>query len=284
MASFDPVKYKAVQRQEWGEVASGWKQWWKTHESGGQSISNHLVESAGIKPGDRVLDIATGIGEPAVTAAHRVGPDGRVVAIDQAPQMLAIAEARATAEGLQNIEFLEKDAEELDLPEESFDVVLCRQGLQYLPSLGRTLERVQRLLTPGGRLAAATWGEPSKVLYISLAMGTVRRCLQVPPPQPGILGPFSLSDPNALEKTFTNAGFTDVQSNRLNVTFEWGSPGDYTRFIQAIGAPVRALMASESAERQTSIWQAVTEAVRPYVTGDGVVRLPAEAICIVGQR
>ncbi len=44
MASFDPVKYKAVQRQEWGEVASGWKQWWETHESGGQSISNHLVD------------------------------------------------------------------------------------------------------------------------------------------------------------------------------------------------------------------------------------------------
>ena len=70
----------------------------------------------------------------------------------------------------------------------------------------------------------------------------------------------------------------------VSVTFEWDSPGDYTRFIQAIGAPVRALMASESAERQTSIWQAVTEAVQPYVTGDGVVRLPAEAICIVGQR
>ena len=62
MASFDPVKFKAVQRQEWGEVASGWKQWWETHESGGQSISNHLVESAGIKPGDRVLDELPPIG------------------------------------------------------------------------------------------------------------------------------------------------------------------------------------------------------------------------------
>jgi ubiquinone/menaquinone biosynthesis C-methylase UbiE len=281
--SFDPAKFKALQRKEWGEVAAGWQQWWKTHESGGQAISNHLVESADIKPGDRVLDIATGIGEPAVTAARRVGADGRVVATDQASEMLAIAEARATAEGLQNIAFLEMDAEELDLPEESFDVVLCRQGLQYLPSLGPTLGRVRHLLTPGGRLAAATWGEPPKVPFISLAMSVVRRCLQAPPPQAGIPGPFSLSDPNALEQTLTDAGFANVKSNRLTVTFEWNSPGDYTRFIQDLGAPIRALMASESAERQARIWQAVTEAVRPYVA-DGVVRLPAEAICIVGQR
>ncbi|HXV81711.1 MAG TPA: methyltransferase domain-containing protein [Candidatus Binatia bacterium] len=284
MASFDPANFKALQRKEWGEVAAGWQQWWETHESGGQSISNHLVESAGIKSGDRVLDIATGIGEPAVTAARRVGRGGCVVAIDQAPEMLAVAEARATAEGLRNIEFTEMDAEELDLPEESFDVVLCRQGLQYLPSLVPTLGRVRLLLTPGGRLAAATWGEPPKVPYISLAMSVVRQYLRAAPPQPGIPGPFSLSDPNALEKALTNAGFTHVQSNRLTVTFEWSSPEDYTRFIQDIGAPIRALMASESAERQASIWQAVTEAVRPYVAQDGVVRLPAEAICIVGQR
>lgn len=284
MDSFDPAKFKAAQRKEWAEVAAGWKQWWETHESGGQAISNHLVESADIKSGDRVLDIATGIGEPALTAARRVGRDGRVVATDQAPQMLALARSRATAEGLQNMEFLEMDAEELDLPEESFDVVLCRQGLQYFPSLVPTLGRVRRLLTPGGRLSAATWGEPPKVPYISLAMSTVGRCLRAPPPQPGIPGPFSLSDPNALEKAFTTAGFINIQSNRLTVTFQWSSPGDYTRFIQDIGAPIRALMASEPAERQTSIWQAVTEAVGPYVAQDGVVRLPAEAICIVGQR
>ena len=149
MVLFDPVKFKALQRHEWGEVASGWKEWWKTHESGGQSISNHLLESAGIKRGDRVLDIATGIGEPAISAARRVGPDGRVVATDQAPEMLAIAQERAAAEGLRNIEFIKIDAEELDLPEESFDEVLCRQGLQYLPRLSPTLERVRELLTLG---------------------------------------------------------------------------------------------------------------------------------------
>lgn len=284
MALIDPVKFKALQRQEWDEVASGWQQWWKTHESGGLTVSNHLVESAGIELGDRVLDIATGIGEPAVTAARRVGKDGRVVATDQAPQMLAIARARSAAEGLENIEFLEADAEELDLPEASFNAVLCRQGLQYLPNLNYTLAKVRRLLIPGGRLAAATWSEPSKVLYITLAMSTVRESLQAPSLQPGLPGPFALSDLSALEKALTNAGFTDVESDRLTVTFEWNSPGDYTRFMQAIGAPIRALMANESADRQANAWQAVTEAVQPYVVENGVVRLPAEAICIVAQR
>lgn len=94
--NFDPERYKAGERQTWDAVAAGWNRWWTTFEPGAQILSDHLIELAAISPGPGVLDVATGIGEPAFTASRRVRPTGSVVAIDQAPQMLAIAAERAT--------------------------------------------------------------------------------------------------------------------------------------------------------------------------------------------
>jgi ubiquinone/menaquinone biosynthesis C-methylase UbiE len=110
-----------------GCVSEGWQKWWRTFENGAQNISNRLVELAMIKPGDKVLDIATGIGEPAITAAKRVGSNGHVMATDISPLMLSIAKQRAASLGLENImEFKEGDGETIDLPASSFNAVTSR--------------------------------------------------------------------------------------------------------------------------------------------------------------
>ncbi|MBI5568378.1 MAG: methyltransferase domain-containing protein, partial [Desulfomonile tiedjei] len=152
--SLDPVQYKAQQKQDWSHVAAGWKKWWETMEKSARPAGERLVELADIRIGQLVLDVATGIGEPAVTAARKVGPTGKVVATDQAPLMLAIARERATELGLTNLEFREVDAEALDFPEQSFDAILSRWGLMFLPNLPEALRRIHRLLKKGGRLAA----------------------------------------------------------------------------------------------------------------------------------
>ncbi len=136
-------QYKETQRQSWNSVAVGWQEWWQTFEKDAQRLSDHLVELAKISSNSQVLDIATGIGEPAVTAARKVvngsgGGDvsGHVLATDIAPQMLSIARQRAASIGLQDvIDFKEGDAETIDLPSSKFDAALCRWGLIYLPLL-----------------------------------------------------------------------------------------------------------------------------------------------------
>lgn len=119
--AFNSEDFKAQQRQMWDKAATGWQGWWPTFERGAQKVSDKLVQLAEIKSGDWVLDIATGIGEPAVTAARKVMPDGKVIATDISPQMLAIAKTRAKSLGLDSsvIEFREIDSEKLDLPETS---------------------------------------------------------------------------------------------------------------------------------------------------------------------
>ena len=117
MSILDSKQYKEIQRQGWASVAEGWEKWWKTIEVGADNVSHRLLELAEIKSGSRVLDIATGIGDPAITAARKVGSSGRVLATDISPQMLSIAKRRANSLGLESIiEFKECDAETIDLP------------------------------------------------------------------------------------------------------------------------------------------------------------------------
>src|SRR6266446_1276001 len=113
----DPQQLKDDQHRDWDAAAAGWKKWWPLFERSAQHVSDRLVELAGVGIGARVLDIATGNGEPALTAARRVAPNGRVIATDQSAGMLAIARERAAALGVTNVEFRETDGETLALDE-----------------------------------------------------------------------------------------------------------------------------------------------------------------------
>ena len=161
--SFNPDSYKNGQEQEWDAAAAGWRKQWAVFETSAQFVNDRLVELAEIKPGNRVLDVATGIGEPAVTAAKFVGAEGRVVATDQSTGMLAIAKERAAGLGLNNIEFQATDAEALDFPEGSFDAVVCRWGLMFLPDIAAALAGIYKSLVRGGKFSTSVWGLPPVV-------------------------------------------------------------------------------------------------------------------------
>lgn len=282
--SFNPEQFKAQQRQMWDNAAAGWQAWWENIELGAQKVSDKLVEMAEIKAGDRVLDIATGIGEPAITAAKRVKPDGKVVATDISSQMIAIAKSRAKSLGLDGIvEFREGDAEKLDLPKVSFNAALSRWGLMFLPNLPATLSAIRELLVPGGRMSAAVWSTPSKVPFLDLAFSTVRKQINAPLPPPGTLGPFSLADPELLKRSFTQGGFKDVLVESFPITFGFESAETYTRFQQAVTAPIHAMLGNQTEEKKKQAWDAVTDAVSKYADSHGRVNIDNEVICIAAR-
>jgi SAM-dependent methyltransferase len=281
--AFDPIQYKAGQRHEWGVSAAGWQQHWVLWERAAHHVNERLVDLAHIQASSRVLDIATGLGEPAFTAARRVGPTGWVVATDLSPDMLALAQAEAIRRGIQQIEFREMDAEEPDLPAQTFQAILCRWALMFLPHLPTALVRLRRLLVAGGRFAAAVWGAPENVPIASLPMGIIRQTLHIPPPPPGTPGTFSLADAHVLEHTFTQAGYTEVTTERLTVTLEYASPEDFIQEREATSANIRLLLNQASAPERTAIWRAVAEAVDQYRDADGVIRVPNEALCVVSR-
>ncbi len=133
-------------------------------------------------------------------------------------------------------------------------------------------------------MATCVWDVPPKTPVISLAMGVVQNMFQLPPPPPGMPGPFGLADAAALEKAFTSAGFADVQSEGVTMTVEFPSATVYTDFLRDIAPPIRALLLNQPEERQAEAWQAISNAAGQFSNSDGVVRIPNETILVVGQR
>jgi SAM-dependent methyltransferase len=281
---FDPVRYKAGQRWEWDTAVPRLKDWGPFIVQQLQPVSERMMELADIQLGSRVLDVATGGGEPAVTAAYRVGPSGHVIATDLSPQMVALGRERAAELGLHNINFHEMDAEAPDLPEHSFDVVFSRFGLMFLPDPQRALQRLRQLLVPGGRFVAAVWGPPQRVPFAHWPMEVAIRVLQLPAPPPQMPGPFSLADSHRLEQLLTGAGFTAVQTEPMLVTLEWASVDDYLRFQQAILTGFNAMLAKFPAEQQAEVWRAVAETARQSTTLDGRCHTENEVVLAVGRR
>ncbi len=284
---FNPNEFKVQQREMWDNAAAGWQTWWETIERGAQKVSNKLVELAEVQPGDKVLDVATGIGEPAVTAARRVKPNGKVLAIDISSQMLLIAKTRAKSLGLDDIiEFRESDGEKIDLPDSTakFDAILSRWGLMFFPNLSATLVKIREMLVTNGRLSAAVWSAPSKVPWLDLAFASVRKQINAPAPPPATPGPFALADIDALKQSFSQAGFKDIKINTFQITFEFDSPESYTKLHQQTATRIHAMLANQTEEVKKQTWNSITEAVWQYADSHGRVNLDNEVTCIVGKN
>jgi ubiquinone/menaquinone biosynthesis C-methylase UbiE len=282
--TIDSKQYKEDLRQGYDNAAPGWQKWWKTIESATEGVSKRLVELAEIKPGFKVLDIATGIGEPALTAAKQVGKTGEILAIDISPQMLSFAKQRAISLGLQDVvEFKEGDGETIDLPSSTFDAALCRWGLMFLPNPKAGLSNIYRSMVNGGQFAAAVWASPDKVPFISVPMNIVLKETNSLPQ--GTLGPFSMSDQNNLKKIYEESRFMHPAIERINVVCDFDSTDDFTSFTIDHGGPaLQKILAGETNERREQILKAISKGSEKYAVSTGKVRFENEAILIVGKK
>jgi SAM-dependent methyltransferase len=277
----DPVMttttVKDEQRTAWGAQAQAWYAQLEVTERQWGPLSAGLLDLARVVAGDRVLDLACGIGDPALAAAVRVGPAGRVIATDISPDMLAFAAQRAAAAGLSNLEVHEMDAEDVDLPDASVDVVLCRLGLMFLPDLDRALAGSHRVLAHGGRFATAIPWRPADQPLPRLvgAMATAVGLPAPPPPQPGRPGIFSLADASVLCGALDRAGFTGIRVEPYTLHHDYHSPEEWIDQVLALNAPLRQMLSRVQESDLARGRAAAIEASRAYQESDGHVRFPA---------
>jgi len=281
--SVDAGEFRDGQRQQWNRAATGWRKWSELIDESASAISERLVELAGVGPGSRVLDVAAGYGEPSLTAARRTGSEGEVVATDISAEMIAFGRERAAAAGLENIEFVESDAASLRFPEGSFDAALSRWGIIFEPDGEAAAARIRSFLKPGARMAISSWGPPDRVPMLAIPMGTAMQRLEVPPPPPGTPGPLSRPTPEALGGLLEAAGFSDVEVEQAEVSFEWQSAEEFTDFMKEIAPPISAMIAPHPREVQEETWAAITEAIREKAGDDGVVRLTNLVLLAAGR-
>ena len=283
--SFNPTEFKDKMRAEWRLAAAGWRKWHDVVEAedAGKRHSAKLVELARIGSGDVVLDVAGGYGEPSLTAARAVAPGGRVVCTDISGEMLAFGAERAAKAGLDNVTFTQRDAEQLDFAAESFDAILSRAGLMFLPDVVGTLKRLHSFLRPGGRLAATVWG-PQPSVQFTAAVPTIFDELKLPPPPPGQPGIFALSDLNRLATLVKEAGFVNVKTGTIDIVFTTDSPQQYTEFIRDVAPPITTLVNSQPPDVRERVWNKVTEGWKQFRDFDGRIRTHNQANWVVATR
>jgi SAM-dependent methyltransferase len=200
-------------------------------------LSERMLDLLSLRPGMRVLDLATGRGEPALRAARRVGPEGFVLGVDVSEGLLAMAREKAEREGVVNLQLRVGKAESLDgVPLAHFHAATVRWGLMYMDAPVAALAAARRALLPGGQLVAALWAEPERVPYFTLPRQLLERYRPLPALDPEGPGTFRYADLSRIERDFQQAGFTLAHVEEMDVpVVEAEDAMDVVAWARALG-------------------------------------------------
>jgi ubiquinone/menaquinone biosynthesis C-methylase UbiE len=282
---FDPAQFKQTTHEQWERAAEAWHRWRPTLQDWLGPVTDAMLEMTNVGPGERVLDVAAGAGEPALSAATRVGPSGFVLATDISNNLLGFAAQLARERGLGPTQFETRtmDGEHLVLDDASFNIALSRLGLVFFPDrLGGLLE-IHRVLKPAGRVAIASFTTPEANRFFSIPIGIIRRHAQLPPPPPGLPGPFSLGLVEVMEENLRQAGFRDIQTRTIRTPLRLPSTAECVRFErESFGALQQMLVGLPEAERYAA-WDEIERELRQF-QGDGGFEAPTELIVGAGAK
>jgi SAM-dependent methyltransferase len=279
--SFDPNAYRQASLEGWEEAASGWIRRQKLMREFAAPVSHRMIEVVGPQPGERVLELAAGLGETGMLAAELVAPLGGVIVSDQAEAMLEGARARAIALGLSNVEFQVLNAEWIDLALASVDVVLCRWGYMLMADPAAALGETRRVLRPGGRVALAVW---DSLELNPWALEPVQELITrglTPAPDPTaetVPGPFALAEVRRVQGLLEQAGFADVDVETVELTRRHADFEDLWDVTLDLSRSFHDAVLSRPQTEIEQIKHSLAERFAPHTAPDGTLAIPARAL------
>ena len=266
--TFDAGQYKEATRVQWQDAAEAWHRWGPFLEQWLGEATEQMLDLAGVRDGSRVVDIAAGAGGQTIAAARRAGESGAVLATDISPRILELAAASARAAGLSNVATRTMDGEELEVEPGSFDAAISRLGLMYMPNKQGSLEQARAALRPGGRYAALVFSEADKNAFFSIPIGIIRRRAELPPPAPGLPGPFSSAN---LGEQLEQAGFRDVEVRRLQAPLRMASAAECTRLERESFGALHQMLAGLDENEREETWAEIERALGEFAGPQGFV-------------
>jgi ubiquinone/menaquinone biosynthesis C-methylase UbiE len=250
--------------------ANASQKWRRQSAAMGNDMTQAIVEAARVQPGMRVLDVACGTGEPAISLAALLAGNGEVVGVDISPAPLKIAEERASQRGLSNVTFQKTDAQELPFPDNSFDCITSRLGIMFFSDLPRALSEMRRVLKPEGRAILLVWG-PFQQPYFHTTIGTVLRMLSGTEMPDSGRKMFALAEGGKLTQALGHAGFSQAKEELVTVPWTWlGAPEELWEYFQDVAVPFASLIQSIPANRRDEIDAEILKSISQYYDGTSI--------------
>jgi SAM-dependent methyltransferase len=265
-------KWRTDTKREWSDdqKVGAWRTWGRANIAAQREGTRALMAEADIQPGQRVLDVAGGGGDPSLFVARAVGPDGHVSVTDVSPGMLETARLFAEEDGLFNLDYHEANAENLPFPDATFDRAVCRCGVMFFADLDRGLREMRRVLKPGGRAAFLAWGPLEQNGFFGAIFGPVHKYLAPPPPPPGTPWPFRFAENGSLSAALEEAGFQDVSESLLPSHYQFaGSPKDMLQMMLDMGG-LHDMLADLPPDTREALLSEALENYRACTTDEGV--------------
>jgi len=268
----------------WRESAKYWTKHSDTIHQMFAPLTRALIERAGIGKGQTVLDVAGGAGEPSLTIAERVGPEGSVTCTDAVAEMVEAARANAQRRGLTNIKFQQCTPDALPFPDNSFDTVVSRLGVMFFPDTFAAMRELLRVLRPGGKLAFAVWGKSEVNPFCYLVTRVMDQHVTLPAEDPDAPNAFRFAEPGKLSSVMRQAGAIDVAEGI--VSFDIAAPISPLQFWtmrSQTSDTLRQKLARLSADEQAQIAIEVEQAAKEFFPGNQM-KFPAQLIIASGNK
>ena len=267
--------------EHWEEAASGWVARQEAIRRLSEPVSQWMIDAIEPQPGQRVLELAAGLGETGFRVAELVAPIGGVITSDQSEAMLEGARARASQLGLSNVEFQALNAEWIDLPLASVDAVLCRWGYMLMVDPATALRETRRVLRPGGRVALAVWDAVERNPWAALPAIELRERGLVEPPAPGEPGPFALGSEGRVRELLDGAGFSSACVETLDLCQRAASFDDFWDMTLDLSRNFHDAVLARPPEDIEQIRASLAARFAPFTGDDDSLAIPMRTLVAV---
>jgi ubiquinone/menaquinone biosynthesis C-methylase UbiE len=275
MTATDPKDPNREQIEYWNSVAGEkWVRLNKMLDTQLAVFGQRALDGAALKSGQRVLDVGCGCGDTTLEAAKRVGPGGQAVGLDVSQPMLELATQRANDAGLAQARFEQADAQQYSVePANAFDACVSRFGIMFFSDPQAAFRQLHGVLKPSGRFSFLCWQALDKNPWIMVPAIAAASVLEMSPSaDPYAPGPMSLADSDRTTGLLRNAGFHNVECESFKTEFTIGATGTVEGAVDLIHekGPVAAALRDKDASTREAVREAVTTALTPYNSADGV--------------
>src|ERR1041384_2469818 len=268
----------------WRETAQYWTKYSDIIARMFAPLTEAMIERAGIREGQSVLDVAGGAGEPSLTIAERVGPNGSVTCTDAVAEMVDAARREATRRGLENMQFQQCTADSLPFPDNSFDVVVSRLGAMFFLDAAGSMRELLRVVKPGGALTFAVWYKSDVNPFCYLVSGGVAQRVKAGEADPNAPNAFRFAELGKLAGVMKEAGVIDVRDEIVSFDIEAPFTAlEFWNMRSQTSDTLREKLARLPATEQVQIGEEVQDAVKEFFPDDKM-KFPAQMLIATGRK